>query len=251
MSIKEHKEYIRHVAGSRSAVLFIHGIIGTPAHFDRLIPAVPDTWSVYSMLLDGHGGTAEDFSNTSMEKWREQVHQAVDDLSPHYENVVIAAHSMGTLFAMENAVRAPEKVKLLFLLACPLFMRPTAHAVKNAIKVLSGRIRPDDAEGLAARDAFGIEPTLRLWKYLGWVPRYLELFREARTVRSIVREITIPCHVFQSGKDELVSPRAAEYLRKQPNITLEILESSRHSYYGGGDLEHLLSSLQSMLTGIK
>ena len=45
-------------------MLFVHGIVGTPRHFDFLIDVVPSTVSIYNMLLDGHGYGVRDFSRT-------------------------------------------------------------------------------------------------------------------------------------------------------------------------------------------
>ena len=39
--IERNKEYVRIVEGSEYAVLFVHGIIGTPRHFDFLMDLVP------------------------------------------------------------------------------------------------------------------------------------------------------------------------------------------------------------------
>ena len=40
----DHKEYVRIVEGSKNAVLMIHGIAGSPAHFRELLPVVPENW---------------------------------------------------------------------------------------------------------------------------------------------------------------------------------------------------------------
>ena len=69
----EHLEYIRIVDHADTAVLFIHGIVGTPNHFHAFIPLVPEHISVCNLLLDGHGGSVKDFSHTSMRKWVVQV----------------------------------------------------------------------------------------------------------------------------------------------------------------------------------
>ena len=74
----EHKEYINIHEDSTTAILFIHGIVGTPNHFNDFIPLIPKTFSVYNMLLDGHGKGVKDFSKTSMEKWKIQVDSVVE-----------------------------------------------------------------------------------------------------------------------------------------------------------------------------
>ena len=64
-----HKEFIKEAEGANTAILMIHGIFGTPRHFDDIISLVPDNWSVYNILLDGHGKGVKEFSRTSMAKW--------------------------------------------------------------------------------------------------------------------------------------------------------------------------------------
>ena len=63
-----HKEYIREADHANTAILMIHGIFGTPRHFDDIVKLVPDNWSVYNILLDGHGKGVREFSRTSMVK---------------------------------------------------------------------------------------------------------------------------------------------------------------------------------------
>ena len=70
----DHSEYIR-VNSSETAVLMIHGIAGTPAHFRELIPVIPEDWAVYNILLDGHGKNVEDFGRSSMQKWKDQYNE--------------------------------------------------------------------------------------------------------------------------------------------------------------------------------
>ena len=96
-----HEEYVRMVPHADTAVLFIHGIVGTPNHFRDLIPLVelvPESWSVCNLLLDGHGKSVEDFANTSIENWHSQVWGTFEKLSRTHERVILVAHSMGTLF---------------------------------------------------------------------------------------------------------------------------------------------------------
>ena len=44
-----HQEYRRIVPGADMAVLMIHGIVGTPHHFDNLLPLIPENWSVVNL----------------------------------------------------------------------------------------------------------------------------------------------------------------------------------------------------------
>ena len=48
----------RLLPGAACAVLFVHGILGSPAQFAPFLPLVPQDWSFCNLLLQGHGGGA-------------------------------------------------------------------------------------------------------------------------------------------------------------------------------------------------
>lgn len=239
-----HKAYSRIIQGSNTVIVMIHGIIGTPDHFKDMIPLVPDDWSVYNLLLDGHGKQVRDFSASSMTRWKQQVASLMDQLSKQYPRIIIAAHSMGTLFAIQAALAHPERVEGLFLMGSCLRVGLKPLALSNAFKVSMGLVRPDDAPALAAFHACSIAPDKHLWRYLGWLPRYWELLWEIRRVRPLVRQVSVPCWVFQSRHDEMVSVRAAKCFADNSNILCSFLESSTHFHYKGDDYPYLLEQFQ-------
>lgn len=237
----DHSAYTRIVPGSDTAVLMIHGIMGTPRHFDDLIAAVPEDWSVYNLLLDGHGGSTLDFGRSSMEKWKNQTMAAFRDLCEKYRRVIPVGHSMGTLFAIRMAVERPEKVPFLFLLASPLAIGLRPVMVENSLRVAFGRVREEDPRQTATRDACSVATTWRLWEYLSWVPRYLELFREIGRVRKLLPDLEVPCYAFQSREDELVSRRAEKILENSGRVRVMVLADSAHFYYSREDKKRLIS----------
>lgn len=246
----EHEPYIRMVTGADTAVLFIHGIVGSPAHFKDLLPVIPEDWSVYNILLDGHGQEVEDFARTSMEKWKTQVSQVLTSLLDSHERVFIVAHSMGTLLAIEEAVRRPSKVCGLFLLAVPLVFRVRISAALGSIQAALGQARPGSvAEQMVNDSSVRLSPQLH--KYLKWLPRFTELTREALRTHVLLPLISVPCRVFQSGKDELVGKTSTELLEKQPQITISVLENSGHFSYSPKDLAFLQDQLRKMINTIK
>jgi len=228
------------------AILFIHGIAGTPRHFDPFLPLVPADYTVRNLLLAGHGGTVRDFSRASMAAWRAQAAEALDELQKEHREIYIVAHSMGTLFALSEALSRPAVVSL-FLLAVPLKLRLRPAMVGNALKVYFDRISPTDLPALAARRCYGIAPDKNPFHYLGWLPRYLELFREIRRCRPLIRELKTPCFAWQSAKDEMVSPGAAVLLRQNSAISVTELPDSGHYYYAPGDEERLLGGFREFV----
>ncbi len=249
-----HKPYKRIVSGADTAVLFIHGIVGTSNHFRDLMPLVdqvPENWSVHNLLLPGHGGTVEDFSRSSMEAWRSHVFSAFEELAETHEQVLVVAHSMGTLFAIQLGLAFPGKIPALFLLAVP--MRPGLRwfGIKNVLRVGFDKVRPDHPMEVATQMACGIETSKLIWKYIPWIPRYLELFREIYRVEKCMGSLEIPTVAFQSHKDELVTNCSRKVLGKFPQIQIRDLFGSSHFYYTEEDRETVISAFKTLCKEMK
>lgn len=155
-----------------------------------------------------------------------------------HDEILLVAHSMGTLLSIEQAVRCPERVRGLFLLACPLKLGLKPAMVTGALKVYTGWIRPGDVRGEAARDACGIRHEWQFWRYLGWIPRFLELFSCIRSTRALLPRLHSPCVAFQSRQDEMVSLSAVPLLAHRGQVV--VLENSSHFCYAPEELEQIL-----------
>ena len=215
-----------------TTVLFVHGILGKPDYFDFLRPYVAEAgFRSEDILLEGHCDTPRAFGRASMERWRGQVAEAAARLHGAGSSLIIAAHSMGTLFAIDNAVRG--MADCLFLLNPPLKLRPTRRMFTSPLKVLAGRTA--DRWSAAAKAAYSISDDQNPLHYLGWIPRYLELFAEIRRTRPLARQLALPAHVYLSAHDEMVSPRSAGYFPDRPDTNVTILPDSGHYYYAGTD----------------
>lgn len=241
-----HNEYIRIIPDSETAVLFVHGIAGTPNHFEKLVEVVPDNYSVYNILLDGHGGKTADFSHTSMEKWEKQVEEITAKLLETHKRVYIAAHSMGTLFAIEQALKN-NRIEKLFLLAVPikLFIKP--KAIISSLKIYLGKVSEDDVKTMAMKNCCGIELSKNPFDYLGWIPRFLELIKKISETQKIISDIKTECRIYQSKYDELVSVKSVSYLRRKTDFSINVLEESGHYYYSGNDLNYLLVEFKKFI----
>ncbi len=246
----EHKAYKRINPDAMAAVLFVHGIVGTPNHFAEFVERVPDGISVWNILLDGHGGSVRDFSHTSMQKWEAQVRDAVDELTLSHTAVYIVAHSMGTLFAIDRAIEN-EKVKGLFLLAVPLKIAPKPRMVSNLCKVYFDKIKPDDEVALAAKRCYGIAQDKNPFHYFGWLPRYLELFAKAKETKKRLPLLKTSTVVYQSARDELVSISSVKELQKNKSISIVELKNSGHYYYEQNDFVFLLNEFEKFIGQIK
>lgn len=243
----KHDEYIKAVDGANTAVLMIHGIFGTPRHFDDIVKLVPKEWSVYNILLDGHGKGVKDFARTSMEKWKSQVDKKMSEMYGKYDNIYLIGHSMGTLLALDVSAKYADKIRAMILLAVPLkvFLKPVSAI--NSLKLVLGIGSENNPVDVAARNTHSVTHDAWVWHYAGWIPRYLELFELIREVRSNIENITVPCYTFQSKKDEMVAFGSLKYLQKNPLFKNNVLENSMHFYYDPKDYEFLKNSISQIL----
>lgn len=233
---------------NRTAVLFVHGILGTPKHFEPYLPLIPADWTVCNLLLKGHGGSVRDFSRATMAEWKQQVQQALDALLRDNHRVIVVAHSMGTLFAIQEAITRP--IAALFLLNIPLRIHIRARLFQMIWRIFRGTIDPENAWLCAAQNAYSIEPDPHIFRYLGWIPRYLELFSEIKKTRKIAQKLSIPAHLYFSRHDEMVSCKSCELCKNHTMVTVTMLENSGHFYYAPADQARLLADFEAMIRGI-
>jgi carboxylesterase len=234
---------------NRVAVLFIHGILGTPKHFNLFLPLVPSDWSICNILLKGHGGSVKDFSRASMSEWKQQIKNSLDELLKAHDRVILVAHSMGTLFAIQEVAEKP--IDELFLLNVPLKLRVTVRFFRTTWKVFRGKIKPEDKWALAAQNAYSIERDSYILRYLAWIPRYLELFSEIRKTRKAIQKVPVPSHVYLSMHDEIVSPESCKLLKNNTCMRVKMLNGSGHYYYSPEDQSLLIEDFKKMILGKK
>ncbi len=242
-----HKEYKRIVKNSKKAVLFVHGFAGTPNHFGAFVELVPQDISVYNILLDGHGKSVKDFANASISQWKENVTHAVNELAETHDEICVVAHSLGCLLSIEQALNN-AKISKMFLLAVPikLFLKPKMYSISK--KVQHNKIDPTNEELVAAKNCYSIEPDKNIFHYIGWIPRFLELFSEISKVRKMLPLINIPCEIYQSLNDELVSKNSINILKQNYGLSVTQLQNSGHFYYKKGDLELLKNNFVEFIS---
>ena len=237
-----HSEYRRIVPGAQKAVLFVHGINATPRFFDEYAAALPADVSVHNLLLPGHGGTVREFGKHSAKEWERHVSFALDALRDTHQQVYIVAHSLGTLLAIREAVRDERRIAGMLLLCVPLriWSRPTAWWGKLA-KGLGGKATQEEL-----RTCYGTEVDWRIWRYIGWVPRYMELFRLSKEARQAVHRVKVPVRVFMAGRDEQVSLCSEKCMAGNPAIMIHRMEKSSHHIFTPEDKDAIRAALLGM-----
>ncbi len=230
MSQKAHQSYIKIVEGADTALFMVHGIMSTPRHFDFILPYIPSDVSVCNILLDGHGSTVSDFSNTSMKKWKAQVLSHLFELSKTHSKILVIGYSLGTLLTLELAEKFKE-IKSMVLLNPPLkvFVRPVM--IKRSLKFSFNKLNREDKAELATYNDVSVKLTPYLWQYIPTIPRFLELLKLCRETRAKAENLSVPAQVFFGKKDELVSIKSAKYFQNNNNATVHTFDLSGHFYY--------------------
>ncbi len=237
-------EYRRLVSNSDTAVLFVHGILGTPLHFNDFIPILPTSWSVYNILLAGHGGDVGDFAAATMPMWKQQVETELNKLRATHKRVIMVTHSMGGLFAIKLAVKYPQVVGL-FLISPPLKIQLRERMIVSVAKMFAEYFSGQQSHDIhvdATKQATSIQLDPRVYKYLPWAKNYINLFREERDTRQFVPALTAKTVVVICEKDELVSPNTRQHLTD--NIKVIDLADSTHFYYPLPDKTRMLAAFK-------
>lgn len=215
-----------------AAVLFIHGILGTPRHFDFLREVLPEGFTAKSLLLIGHGGSTKDFGKSSMTQWDAQCESALLELSASHKRVLLVGHSMGSLLAVRLALKHPGKVSGIFALAIPLRIRFGIKAIASSLHTAFAPPESDSPFQRVCREACSVKLSKNPFAYLPWIPRFLELFALSRKIRKAMPSLKVPCMLVQSARDEMVSPTS---LRFAAGAKTTVLPESFHYFYNDED----------------
>lgn len=242
----KHCEHVKIVDGADTAVLMVHGICSTPRHFDFLIPEIPDNVSVYNMLLDGHGKGVADFRKTSMKKWKAQVKSVLDTLCKTHSKVYIVGYSLGTLLTLEQTENYPQ-IKGMLLLNSPLNIITKPIIFWRCTKFCFGKVNTANPAELATFNDIGIKLELWIFKYLLWLPRFIELLKFSPECRTYAQNINIPVYALFGEKDELVSIKSAKHFDLSKNAKIYKFKDSGHCYYEPEFLQCARNSLKEML----
>ena len=237
-----HSELKRIIPGAKNAVLFVHGINATPRFFDEYVAVLPADFSVHNILLPGHGGTVKDFGRHSAKEWEAHVRTCLNELRAAHERVYIMAHSLGTLLVIREAVRDDTRIAGMLLLCVPLriWSKPAAWWGKLA-KGLGGKASQEELH-----TCYGHEVDARIWRYIGWIPRYLELFALSKDARQKVSRLTVPTVAFMAGRDEQVSLRSEKCMAGNPAITMKRMPRSTHHLFTLEDKASVTAALLAM-----
>ncbi len=250
--IFSHSRRCREHDNAGKAVVFIHGLMGSPSQFDDLAAsAFLSGCSIVSVLLPGHGGGVRDFIRFGAKDWQACVQSELDGLKDRYRSVFLVGHSIGGLLAL-NACLIPEnRISGVLLISTPLkfnVLNPQSLLMKLRLIALP----KNSAVRAAYRSANSVAISNPLLYPLALRPVF-GAFKLARETKRILADISVPVCMFHSRNDETTSYKSARLLLdglgNTPVAAYE-LKSSRHAYYDAKEREIIKARLLEMLGGV-
>jgi pimeloyl-ACP methyl ester carboxylesterase len=164
-----------------------------------------------------------DFSTLTITRMIEQVSRALEASA---EPVVLIGSSLGGFVAVQVALKHPDRVARLVLLAPALDFGPSAS---------SGPSRAESRDGGSRMRSLG-DVGIEEWKrrnrldifhygYGRMMPVHYELYEDARRYDCVNAALSMPIQVFQGRRDDAVDPDSVErWSRARPNVELHMLD---------------------------
>lgn len=245
-----HQPFSCEIAGAKTAVIFIHGILEGPYQFHGLSEKILDLGvSSFGLLLPGHGGSARQFAKSHRRQWVRYVDRQIDAISKRYPQIILVGHSMGTLLSLLACRKHPSIIGVVCL-ATPLAVKVNLKGFICSLKVLTGRYSQEDDYVLASYRAWSISKGS--WgDYLHWIPRYLDLFHLMYETKRELPSVRQPLLFIHCQQDEFVRGKTTKILKnKLRGHDYELLElcESGHFYYRNDEGTQLEEAILAFIT---
>lgn len=191
--------------GNKTGCLLIHGFTSTPAELRIMGEALHKKgYSVYGILLAGHGTMPDDMLTVSSEDWIECAQQGVNELKKQCNRVIVIGHSMGGLLALQMAAR--NKIAGLVTIAAAI--KPF-----NRLSALAWLFKHFQKYTSLPQGEWPSEQKKYLLHYPYFpVSAAAELHRLAVHTRRILPQITANALIIQTKDDETVRPESASII---------------------------------------
>lgn len=225
-----------------TCILFVHGILSSPNFFRKMTRSLPDNYSYLNILLPGHGTTLSDFAKVNMKDWENYCAEKLALLREKYSRIVIVGHSMGNLLLVDEINKNADKIAGAVLIDVPLIGHITTKGLETMFKATFNEEKEKDKIDSSVKDnkSIKIEHYYELPYFL---PAFIELLWKMHKVRRDFAEFPIRSYVFQSAKDELVSPLSNNYINRNSLAQLTVMPGTGHFYFPKSQRELIISRI--------
>lgn len=236
---------LKRITASKTIVLCVHGIQGTPLQFKWIVSSLPEDIDYLCILLPGHGEGVEHFRKVGEAEWRDYLFKVFKQLKSKYDRIIYVGHSMGCLLGITLASIDKNAFAAMLLLACPLVLKPTVKYFINNIRAVVGNELCDpyvnaiyNANSVRIRSPFQIFICIK---------PYWNLFKLIAKARRQIVNLEMPIILIFSDNDEIVSKNSLMRFDSCIHAKYIIVPQSGHFLYSVTARKMILSELQSII----
>lgn len=215
--------------GRREAqpIVLLHGYSDSWVSFNEVIPALAGDCYVYAIDQRGHGDSERPATGYSIAELAADALAFIDAM--HRPSAVLVGHSMGTLVAIEAALKSPARVAGLVLIgAAPHFRTESLFELENAVEALDSVVPADFARDFQVSTLHRPIANDRLDRLVGeslkmpvhvWRAALAGLLAVDYT--AALRRITAPTLVVNAEHDAVLPPSVQDLLAAGlPNVSV-------------------------------
>ncbi|MGF7186741.1 carboxylesterase [Desulfitispora alkaliphila] len=197
-------------AGNGIGCLLVHGFTGSPAEMRYLGEALNDQgYTVYGVLLAGHGETPEAMKESNWQHWYESVRKGIEYLAEECEEVFVIGLSMGGLLSLRAAAINKEvKLKGVVSICAPIYLQDK----KSYLTPVAQYFKPYYRKKISSKDEALNKDNDRFTYFqipLSCVASLVNLIKKTKGEFS---RIDLPTLVIQSEIDPVVVPKSGDYI---------------------------------------
>ncbi|MCP4600862.1 MAG: alpha/beta fold hydrolase [Proteobacteria bacterium] len=229
----------------RIGVLLLHGFTSHLNTVSGLVPYLEKAGIPCSMpVMRGHGTRYEDLNGVTARDWYVDAERALIDLWAEVDQVVVVGLSMGGLVALELAVRHPGKIAGVASVAAALkFADPLARFSRRFGQLVKYWDSPPSFND------FSLKKKSKNYSRFP-VETFASLYDYSRETISRLNEVHVPIRIFQSKKDKIVAPVAANIIYEKvssPQRELFWYQESGHEMMQDLEAEQVFSDIMEFV----
>jgi carboxylesterase len=240
------QDYI-HKGNNGKVVLFVHGIFSSPQQFKAFYqPLCKLDYSVYAILLKGHGKDLKTLSKTKYYEWINQIENLLIDFKKNYQEVFIIGHSMGGLLALGDYDALVSK---RIVIAPSICIKVTWRYFKLGLLVDKKNVK--DKYVSQYQSVLGITFPSSIFKKILVLPCFWQLFKVISYAKKNLIKISKPILTIQSKNDECIRRKGPKKIINNVNSHQKEILWLNKSFHAVFDTEEEIFMISKVIEFIE
>jgi len=242
-----------YLKGGPTGILIIHGYKASSLTFSHIAHALNQRgYTVYCVLLPGHGTTVEALDDVTKEDYYEYVERKHEEFSEKVDTVFVFGQSLGSLLTINLA--KDRKLDGIILMSAPILILSQNIDKKDIYRMTQmigefarfPRLNPTYLVRTGFFEKHGM--------YSEFSARGIDALCEVlQDARSNLGKVNAPALVLQGSHDPLVEPATAEFImakirsQKKKAVTID---SFGHSFFLGEKMPLVVNEICDFIDSV-